>query len=142
LPTHIGSYIEEFHNNLSESEFNSQKFSYRVLFVAQTANRKNQADEVIKFVSPDSELAKEINRYVVKQDVEPAKFLPKKIVSLMQNEGYPRFSMHRHTILWKQLDAKDTRYKYGIEVEKQWYWYQSWIDIVRKYCKENKNFFD
>jgi len=60
----------------------------------------------------------------------------------MQNEGYPRFSMHRHTILWKQLDAKDTRYKYGIEVEKQWYWYQSWIDVVRKYCKENKNFFD
>lgn len=141
LPSNIDSYIEGFHNKLSETEFNSQKFGYRVLFVAQTANRKNHADEAIKFVSPDSELATEVNKIVVKHEVEPLKYLPKKIVSMMHDEGYPRFSMHQHTTLWKQCDAKNKKYKYGVKVEAQWYWYQSWVDAVRKYCIENKSSF-
>src|SRR5690606_19134189 len=62
LPAHIKSFIEGFEEKLTDDEFNSPKFAYRVLFVAKTANRKGQADEVIEFVKADSELAKNVNQ--------------------------------------------------------------------------------
>lgn len=48
LPQHISSFVAGFDGNLSEDEFNSIEYAYRVLFVAKTANRKGQADEVIR----------------------------------------------------------------------------------------------
>ena len=46
------------------------RFAYRVLFVAKTANRKGQADEVIEFVKAGSALAKNVNKKyaIIKED--------------------------------------------------------------------------
>lgn len=38
LPPHIKSFVEGFESTLTDEEFNSPKFAYRVLFVAKTAN--------------------------------------------------------------------------------------------------------
>src|SRR5690606_5527629 len=40
LPRNIASYIRDFDESVSEQEFNDPKYSYRVLYVPKTANRK------------------------------------------------------------------------------------------------------
>ena len=138
LPANIRSYIDGFEGNLSQEEYNSSKFSYRVLFVAKTANHKGQADKFIEFVKAGSELAKTVNKtYALIKETERTKFKPKSIVSLMNKEGFNAFTMHDHSLLWKTLDAKDPSKGMGVDVEGQWFWYESWIERVREYCRSN-----
>jgi Protein of unknown function (DUF3644) len=100
LPANIQSFIDDFEQKLSDEEFNSAKFAYRVLFVAKTANRKGQADKVVEFVKADSKLAKKVNKtYALIKETERPKFLPSKIVAMMKKEGYTRFKQHHHTQL-------------------------------------------
>src|SRR5690606_31673448 len=47
LPANISAYINDFDDNLSDEDFNDIKYSYRVLYVPKSANRKGQADKVI-----------------------------------------------------------------------------------------------
>jgi hypothetical protein len=137
MPAHIRSFIEGFEGTLSETEYNSPKFAYRVLFVAKTANRKGQADEVIEFVKSDSPLAKEVNaHYAVIKETEKKKFLPTGIVAEMKGAGFKGFTMKSHTDLWHSLDAKNPAKGYGVLVEKSWYWYESWVEEVRRHCAE------
>jgi hypothetical protein len=138
MPSHIKAFVEGFEGQLSEEEFNSPRFAYRVLFVAKTANRKGQADQVIEFVKADSTLAQNVNKaYTVIKETERPKHLPNGIVKLMKQEGYSSFTMHNHTILWNSLDAKNPARGFGVAVQKAWYWYDSWIEQVRNHCREN-----
>lgn len=139
MPAHIKAFIDDFQDNLSDAEFNNPRFAYRVLFVAKTANRKGQADEVIEFVRADSELASAINaKYAVIKETERPKHLPSRVVQMMKDEGYVGFSMYNHTQLWKVKKAKNAGKGFGVEVEKSWYWYDSWIDVVRQHCKAHQ----
>ena len=138
MPSHIKAFVEGFEGALSEEEFNSPRFAYRVLFVAKTANRKGQADQVIEFVKADSALAQDVNRaYTVIKETERPKHLPSGIVRVMKQDGYPRFTMHDHTTFWQQMDAKADGKGFGVQVEKCWYWYDNWLETVRKHCQEN-----
>ena len=88
-----------------------------------------QADKVVEFVSPDSHLAKEVNKeYAMIKETEKEKFLPDEIVKTMQGKGFKRFNMHHHTQLWKKKDAKNQAYGFGVLVTgkqgKQWYGYE------------------
>lgn len=138
MPSPIKAFVEGFEGNLSEGEFNSPRYAYRVLFVAKTANRKGQADEVIEFVKEDSALAANVNKaYTVIRETERPKHLPSGIVKLMKQEGYQRFTMHDHTTLWREADAKAAGKGFGVQVEKAWYWYDNWLQFVRKHCEDN-----
>jgi len=138
MPSHIKSFVQGFEGDLSEEEYNSPRFAYRVLFVAKTANHKGQADEVIEFVKADSPLAQSVNRaYTVIKEMERPKHLPGGIVAMMRKEGYVKFNMHSHTGLWKRMDARNPAKGYGVWVQKTWYWYESWVEMVRKYCHEH-----
>lgn len=143
LPANIRSYIEEFDTNLPETEYASQKYAYRILFVPKTANHKGQADRVIEFVKADSPLAEGLNKeYAFFKEIEKKKYLPSQIVELIKNEGYPKFKIHHHTFLWKQHDAQNPKNSYGTLVAgKQWHYYENWVGIVRKYCKDNRGDF-
>lgn len=140
LPGNIKSYIKDFDDNLSADEYASEKYAYRILFVPKTANRKGQADRVIEFVKSDSELANKVNKqYAVIKETEKTKYVPSQIIEIIQGEGYPRFSMHCHTQLWRKLDAKNPANGYGTSVAgKYWHWYERWLDEVRNHCKENE----
>lgn len=138
MPSHIQAFVEGFEVGLSEGEFNSPRYAYRVLFVAKTANRKGQADEVIEFVKADSALAVDVNKaYTVIRETERPKHLPSGIVKLMKQEGYPRFTMHNHTALWREADAKAPDKGFGVRVENAWYWYDNWLEFVRRHCQDN-----
>ncbi len=140
LPKNIQSYVQGFDQALNAAEFNSQRYAYRILFIPKTANRKGQADKVIEFVKSDTPLAAEVNKaYAVIKETEKPKYLPGQIVKIMQAEGFPKFSMHHHTALWKENDAKNPSKGFGYMVaDKQWHYYENWVETVREHCHNNK----
>ena len=140
LPKNIHSYIECFDSALTDDEYASPKYAYRLLFVPKTVNHKGQADRVIEFVKSDSPLAANINKeYAVIKETEKKKYLPKQIVELMKREGFHKFRMHEFTQLWKSKGAKDPSKGYGtIVAGNTWFWFESWVTEVRNHCRENK----
>lgn len=136
LPANVTKYIAEFDEDLSDVEYQSPSFSYRIIFTRRLANHRGQADEAIEFIGGDSQLAEEIDKqYWVLKETERAKFGAKQIARMMQDEGFPRFTTYSHTKLWQALDAKDPGKGYGAEVLGQWGWYQRWVDRVREECR-------
>lgn len=138
LPRHIETSLQKIHDRLSDEELADPRFSYHVAFVRKTANRASAADEAVEFVSPDSSEAAEINRVLLKETERP-KYRPSDIVRIIQGEGYPRFTISKHTDLWHALDAKNTTKPYGVEIAGQWYWYEAWLARVREHCLEQRD---
>lgn len=139
LPQNISAYIQGFDEELSDKDFNDSRFSYRVLFVPKTANRKGQADKVIEFIPADSEIAKGMNKeYVLVKEKEKMKYSAGDIWRKIQKEGFNKFGVYQHTRLWQTENAKDSSKGLGTLVVKTWYWYDSWLSFVRKHCEENK----
>lgn len=140
LPANIQSFIKYFDENLTDKEFESQRYAYRILFVQKTANRKGQADRVIEFVDSNSPLAEAVNKeYFVIKETEKKKYLPGQIVEMMKDEGYKNYSIYFHTLLWKSCDARKQGNGYGTFVADQtWHWYEPWVEEVRKHCLENR----
>jgi hypothetical protein len=139
LPPKVVAYLQKFDGDLLDADFQSPNFSYRLLFVRKLTSKKGQADRFIEFIPADSPLAETIDRehWVIKE-TERKKYRPTNIVKMMKDEGYPLFTIHDHSELWKQLDAKNPGKGYGTEVVAgEWLWYDRWIEIVRKHCKEN-----
>lgn len=138
LPKNIATFIEGFDGSLTDDEFNDSKYSYRVIFVPKLVNKKGQADKVIEFVSPDSAEAQKMNvTYAAIKETEKEKFRPGRIIRLMNEKGFPKFSMHWHTKLWQQLNGHLAQKGYGVYVERQWFWYKRWVDVVEKHCIDN-----
>lgn len=136
IPQKLKAYIVEFDNNLSEDEFNSPRYSFRLLFSRKLVNRPGQADKVVEFIDPKSELAKTIDKeYWVKKEVEKKKFLPGNVVRECKAAGYRKFRIKEHTDFWKKENAKDPSKGYGSQVENTWYWYQNWVDKCLDHCK-------
>lgn len=129
------NFVTEFESELTDEELKLQSYAYRVFYVPISVNRANQADKAIEFIKADSIDAKNIEKVLIK-GVEKPKYLPSQIVEKMKEEGYESFNMHYHTKLWKKKDARNPKYNYGIWIAKQWYWYENWIEVVRKYCKD------
>lgn len=138
LPKNISAYINDFDSGLPDEEYNDMRYSYRVLYVPKSANRKGQADKVIEFLPANSPEAEQLNKeYVLIKEKEKQKYLPSKIVQLLQDEGYTKFKQHQHTLLWKAKNAKSNGKGFGVQVAKTWYWYDTWLNEVKKHCEEN-----
>lgn len=143
LPEVIETYIKTFDSGLTVEEFNSEEYATRYLFVPKTANHIGQADRVIEFVKENSDLAENINKeYVLIKESEKTKFLASQVVEIMKSKGYAKFTMHKHTELWKTNDAKNPTKCYGgIVAGKHWYWYQTWIKFVEEHCRNNESLY-
>lgn len=140
LPANIKGYIKDFDASLTDEEFSDPHYAYRILFVPKTANHKGQADRVIEFVKSDSPLAGTINKeYAVIKETERRKYLPSQVVEILKNEGFPKFSMHYHTELWRSMDGRKPENGFGTMVAgKYWHWYERWVAVVRQHCTENR----
>jgi len=139
LPRNILRFVEDYDGNLSDDEFNSPKFAYRVLYTQKMANRRGQADKVIEFIPAGSEAAKDINKaYAVVKEKEKTKYRATTIVDMMHAEGFSNFKVNHHTKLWQKHDGKNPTKGYGVEVEKYWYWYEDWLSLVKQHCESNR----
>lgn len=140
LPQNIAAYINDFDELLSNEEYNDIRYSYRILYVPKSVNQKGQADKVIEFIPANSPEAQGLNReYTIIKEREKKKYLPKSVVQIIQNQGYKLFSMYAHTKLWKNLDARNLQKNYGVMVEDVWYWYDNWVEEVKKHCSQSGN---
>lgn len=137
IPKKLKSYIVEFDDLLNHDEYNSPKYSYRLLFKKKLVNKSGQADKVVEFIDSNSDLAKTIDReYWVKKEVERKKYRPGDIVGLVRSAGYGKFRLNpEHVTLWKSENAKDPSKGYGVEVAGTWYWYESWLNRCLEICK-------
>lgn len=136
IPNSIRSYIARFDNALSEEEFNSDRYSYRILFTKKLAGKPGQADRVIEFIDPKSDLAKSISKeYWAQKEVEKPKFRASEVVKKAKEAGFASFSMHQHAELWKRHDAKNPAKGYGVPLPGYWYWYQKWVDLVLEHLR-------
>lgn len=138
IPREVLSYIADFDGKLSEDENKSDSFAYRLIFTKVLAKRVGQADRVIEFIDPKSDLAKGIAReYFVIEEREKKKFSAKQVVNTAREAGFKNFGMHQHTQLWKQHDGKNPSRGYGTTVVATWYWYENWIDFVLSELAKN-----
>ncbi|EOW3713453.1 DUF3644 domain-containing protein [Vibrio fluvialis] len=138
LPGNISSFINDFDSDLPQNEYNDLRYSYRVLYVPKSVNHKGQADKVIEFIPANSPEAEKLNKeYVLIKEKEKQKYLPGEIVKIINSMGYVDFKVHQHTILWQDKKAKDKGKNFGVQVAKTWYWYDTWLKVVKTHCAEN-----
>jgi hypothetical protein len=137
IPERLRTYIADFDAGLSHEEYNSERYSFRLLFKRKLVNRPGQADKVIEFIDPKSDLARAIDKeYWVKKEVERPKFRARDVVAEVKKAGFKQFRVFQeHVEMWKAEDAKNPAKGYGVDVQESWYWYQSWIDRCIELCK-------
>lgn len=137
MSSQVAKFVHQFDTDLSDEELTSTHFQCKLRLQPVSANRAGQADEIIEFVQFDSEFARdgdEERRQVIFKDREINKYRPGTIVKMMNEEGYPRFNVSHHTRLWQKLEARKPGKGFGMEIEKQWYWYDRWLEEVREHC--------
>lgn len=137
IPERLRAYVAGFDGALTHDEYNSPKYSYRLLFKQKLVNRPGQADRVVEFIDPKSDLAKAIDKeYWVKKEVERPKFRPTDVVNAVKKAGFSKFRVTpEHSAMWQAEDAKNPAKGYGVGVQGTWYWYQSWIDRCLELCQ-------
>lgn len=137
IPDRLRAFVAEFDGALTHDEYNSPRYSYRLLFKRKLVNRPGQADRVVEFIDPASDLAKAIDKeYWVKKEVERPKFRPTDVVAAVKKAGFPKFRVTpEHSSMWKAEDAKNPAKGYGVDVQGTWYWYQSWVDRCLELCR-------
>jgi hypothetical protein len=138
IPDRLRSYITEFDGALSHDEYNSSRYSFRLLFKKKLVNRPGQADRVVEFIDPKSELAKAIDKeYWVKKEIERPKYRATDVVAEIKKAGFSKYRVQpEHLRMWKAEDAKNPAKGYGTEIQGAWYWYQSWVDRCIELCRE------
>lgn len=123
----INNFIVDFESDLNELELKSEKYAYRICYVPISINRANQADKAVEFIRLGSKMVKDVGKVILK-DRKKKKVLPSQIVTLMKDEGYDDFTIGKYTELWQSKDAKNPKHNYGVQIIKQWYWYENWVE--------------
>jgi len=143
FPKNLSSFITEFDDVLTHEEYNSPKYSFRLVFKQKMVNKPGQADRVIEFIDPKSDLAKQIDKeFWVKKEVERPKFRAKDLVKKVQKAGFKKFRIQpEHVNMWKQEDAKNPGKGFGVEIQGCWYWYENWISRCIELCENEGNKF-
>lgn len=138
IPERLRSYIAKFDGGLSHEEYNSSQYSFCLLFKKKLVNRPGQANRVIEFIDPKSEIAKQIDKeYWVQKEVEKPKYRAKDVVVEICKAGFKKFRVQpEHLQFWKADDAKNPAKGYGVEIQNAWYWYQSWVNRCIELCQE------
>lgn len=135
MPENIANYLTNFDEAMDEEDYNHEHYSFRMYFIRKTTNNRRTADQAVELIS-DPALVDNI-QFVIKEAERP-KYGAKRVRDILRSEGFPKFNMSHHTQLWKRMDAKNPALGYGVTVEGTWYWYERWIDEVRKHCHENR----
>ena len=136
-PENIILAQKRFEEHMDDNTYNDERYAIRYHLVQKTSNRKTNADVLLNIDPKDSDEAGKANQTLIK-DGEKKKWKPKKIVNQMNKNGFVEFKMHHHIQLWQKLNAKDPKKGYGTMMDdKQWYWYDTWVQLVSEHCKKS-----
>lgn len=138
LATNVYNYISQFETDLNEEILQNKEYSYKIMYIPVSVNNRGQADNVVEFVKLTPDMEEEVKNIVMIKESEKKKYLPTQIVKIMKDEGYVKFSIKIHTDLWQNGGNSLKKPMYGSLIAgKQWYWYETWVNYVRDYCKRN-----
>ena len=138
LADNVYNYISQFETELTEEILQNKEYSYKIMYIPISVNHRGQADSVVEFVKATPEMEEQVKNIVMIKESEKKKYLPKQIVKIMKEEGYIKSSITIHTNLWQNNGNSLKIPMYGSLVAgKQWYWYETWVNYVREYCKAN-----
>lgn len=101
----------------------------------KVSGKASKSDLAVEFIKPGSPEAEAVERILLKE-VERPKFRPSEVVAKVKAAGFPAFSMHDHTLLARQLDARMPEKGYGVRIAGTWYWYTHWFDKVLEKLNE------
>lgn len=136
LPKHIEAAIDAFEHGLSDDQIKDPAYRMSYGFIPVAAKKPGAADTAVQIVSPGSDEAAEIEKIILKE-VHKVRYPPSKVVEKVQAAGFPNFSMHDHTKLWKSLDARKEGKGYGcIGDYDNWVWFDRWVDEVLLWCEQ------
>ncbi|MDP3341200.1 DUF3644 domain-containing protein [Frigidibacter sp.] len=139
LPKHVEAVIDAFEHGLTEEQLKDPAYRMTYGFVPMTAKKAGAADVAVQIVSSGSAEAGEIEKIILKE-VNKNRYPPAKVVQKVQEAGFPKFSLHHHTQLWKTLDARKEGKGYGCVGDYgNWVWFDRWVDQVLDYCQAEEN---
>jgi hypothetical protein len=143
LPPLLQGFIDEFDAGLSDLVFNSPQFAVKLRLDRQLVNNRKKADATVEFVDFNADLGEVPGTAtLVVQERDRPRYRATTVVKMMKQEGFPLFNTHHHTGLWKMHDAKNQAKGYGTFADtdtKEWRWFESWIQVVREHCAENRD---
>lgn len=135
LPAHIEAAIDRFEGGLTDEEMKNPAYRMSYGFVPMVAKKLGAADAAVKIISADSPEAIEIERIMLKE-VNKNRYPPSKVVEKISESGFPNFTMHHHTKLWKAYDGKNAGNGYGCDGDYgNWVWFDRWVDVVLAHCE-------
>ena len=140
----IISFIQNYRKSLSETLENDHQFTAKFFVMLKLGNHKSSSDYAIEFVrTKDLSAEDRINIQnlmvgIKEKEVEKRKYLPNEIIKEMGKLGY-QITISQHTRLWQGFDAKKPDKKFGVQVSKTWYWYDSWIQKLTQHYKSQNN---
>lgn len=137
LPKSLETTIDAFENGLTEEQLKDPAYRVSYGFVPMTAKKPGAADVAVSIVPSGSDEADEIEKIILKE-VNKARFPPSKVVEKVNDAGFPNFKLRDHTILWRDLDAKNPGKGYGChgDYKGTWVWFDRWVDRVIEHCKQ------
>lgn len=136
LPKNLEAAIDAFEHSLDEEQMKDPTYRMSYGFVPMAAKKPGAADVAVQIVSPGSVEAGEIEKIIFKE-VNKNRYPPGKVVEKVQAAGFPKFSMHDHTQLWKKRDAKKDGKGFGCpgDYNGSWVWFDRWVDEVISHCE-------
>lgn len=136
LPKNLEAAIDAFEHGLDDEQMKDPAYRMSYGFVPMAAKKPGAADVAVQIVSPGTAEAGEIEKIIFKE-VNKNRYPPGKLVEKIQAAGFPKFSMHDHTQLWKKRDARKDGKGFGCpgDYKGSWVWFDRWVDEVVSHCE-------
>ena len=135
IPDRLRAYIETFNAGLTHEEYNSERYSYRLLFKRKLVNRPGQADKVIEFIDPNSELAKRSTRNTGSRKRWRSPSSEQKTWWRRSGRGFKVPDLSRPSWPVEGRGWKEPWQGIWRRHSRSWFWYQSWIDRCVALCR-------
>ena len=147
FPKNVIEFVSSFEDGLTTED--DARYSYKVIYLRDNVNRKNQADIAYRFVEESSAEGKEIHNILLKNK-NYTKLTQEQVIAIIKENGFNNFGRRDHQELWKtkwntvkERNKSSDAKKYGeLVLKNQWLWYkETWIPKVLNHCKENQNLY-
>lgn len=147
----IIDYINKYRTSLSETVFNSQEYSIKLIQIPKVSNT-NRNDLAVEFINwkdltPDEQESVQKLTTIIKdktikiEGANVGKLKPKDVSARVVEEGISKFSVHYHVLLWKLFNVRpsknaenpfetNTRYCHYDEVHGDYVFNENWVSFI------------
>ena len=139
-PTNIAQILQKLERPLSTDITNSPQFKMKIAILPVAANRPSAGHITIE-IEKAAEGSSEVGKPVVFKEIQKARYTERDIVEKMAGLGFKKFTTSKHRALWRGMNAKAKGKGFGQagDYKGSWIWFETWITLVEKHCRENES---